>query len=354
MIIYFINLFVVVVAAHLAYKSRSVALARFFLAVAFISMVLVAGLRDKVVGTDTGGYVRYFNRLQSFDDVLEIGSRMGEYGFWTMTWLVHFISDKYVVYLSAIALLVFGAFQWIITEQSLRIDISFFVFITMGFYTFPFNGGRQGVACAIYALAISPLLKGEFIKYACYVFIAFLFHKTAIVLLPLYFIINRPNDFRNIILIILIGLFIGFSINFLVEYASSFDARYSSYAMGGRGGGYGTVAFSLANAAFFFFLKNSIYIDRYRYDRFLNMYLFGIMIGVVSVILGANPNGILRYRFYFTIAIMFLWPIVFRNLSSKSAFIVGLYFVVTYLIYFAMTTSVFSNLVPYIFNRSLF
>jgi len=69
MLVYSINLFIVILAAHLAYKARSAALSRLFIGIAFMSMIMVAGLRDKAVGTDTGGYVGYFNSLLTFDDV---------------------------------------------------------------------------------------------------------------------------------------------------------------------------------------------------------------------------------------------------------------------------------------------
>jgi hypothetical protein len=354
MLVYFTNLIVVVLAAFLARKSKSKILSRFLLGIAFASMVLVAGMRNKSVGTDTSNYVRFFNNIQTFSDAMAFGDQMQEYGFWILNWLVHFVSNDYMVLFFAFALIVIGCSQRAIVAYSESIEISFFVFITMGTYLFFFNGARQGIACAIYSLAIGQMLKRNFIKYLGYVLLAFLFHKTAIMMVPVYFVLNRSNTFKNNLFTIVIGCVTVLFIDSIVGAVSSIDARYAQYGTAGGGGGYFTFGFSCVLGIFFMIFKNSIRIDRYRYDRFLNMFLFGIMIGMVATFLGTDPSGLLRYGSYFNLAVIFMWPIVFKNLTDRlSRFVVGYSFVIFYLIFFVMTTQRFSNLIPYIFNPSL-
>jgi len=48
---------------------------RCLLGIAFVTMVFVAGLRDKSVGTDAGYYVRDFNKIQKFADVVDITAK---------------------------------------------------------------------------------------------------------------------------------------------------------------------------------------------------------------------------------------------------------------------------------------
>jgi hypothetical protein len=355
MLFYFIMLFVVVLSTQMANRIKSPSTeSRFFLLIAFSSMVLVAGMRDRTVGTDTGSYVRYFNDMRTFADVVVTSGKMWEYGFWLLTWLLHFISDQYVVYLFAIALIVVGCYQWSIVAYSENIGISFFVFITMGFYTFFFNGARQGIACAIYALAIGPLLERNFKKYLAYVLLAFLFHKSAIILLPVYFVFGRANTLKANMLILLTGCMVAYFFQQIVEVGAQFDARYEGYATAGEGGGYYTVAFVCALCLFFLLFRRSVRVDKDRYGLFLNMLMFGTMVGVVSSFLSTNPSGFLRYSVYFNIGSVFLWPIVFRNITDRSSkLLVGYFFVVGYLVYFALTTQRFSNLTPYTFNQSI-
>ncbi len=354
MLVYFINLFIVVLAAFLARKSKSVILSRLLLGVAFTSMVLVAGLRDRSVGTDTGDYVSYFNKVKTLEDVDTVGKKMGEYGFWVMIWLIHFISNEYITFFFTIAIIVVICYQRSIVAHSDAIEISFFVYIAMGIYSFCLNGARQGIACAIYALALSPLLERKFIKYCIYVFLAYLFHKTAIMMLPVYFIFNKANTFRINLIIVLVGLTSAVFYENILAFASSIDTRYEAYGAVGRGGGYFMIGFTSVLGIFFFLFKKSIHIDRAQYDRFLNMYLFGMMISVVSMVLSTNPSGLLRYSLYFNVAAVFLWPIVFKNIPDRlSRFVVGYIFVIGYLVFYMMTTTAWSNLIPYKFNPSL-
>jgi len=354
MIVYFSVLIVVVLAAFIARKSESKILSNCMLGIAFITMVLAAGLRSRIVGTDTGAYVYIFSKVRTFADVMSYGGDMQEYGFWGLNWLIHYISNEYMVLFFAIAVIVIGCYQWAILKYTESIEVAFFIFITMGFYLFFFNGARQGIACAIYSLAIGPMLKRNFIKYLGYVILAILFHKTAVMMLPMYFVFNRPNTFKNNLFTFVLGCIAVLFIDKLVGVASSIDARYATYGSAGGSGGYVSFGFTFLLGAFFLTFRDSVRIDRYLYDRFLNMFLFGVMIGMVSTYLGTDPSGLLRYAIYFNIAAIFLWPIVFINLHDRlSRFVIGYSFVIFYLAYFVLATQKFSDYIPYFFNPSV-
>jgi hypothetical protein len=351
MLIYYFSLIVVVLAAFLARRSRSPAISRAFLGIAFASMVLVAGMRDQNIGSDTGNYVRASNQIQTFADAMKIGE---DYGFWILTWLVHFISDQYVVYLLAIAMIVVGCYQRVIVAHSDDIVLSFFVFITIGPYVFFFNGARQGIACAIYALSIGAMLKRNPVKYVVYVLVAFLFHKTAIMMLPVYLIFTRANTFKNNLVIASIGVAIAVFTEFATVIAPGLDMQYSMYLASGEGGGYYMVGISAVVSVFLLIFKKSVSIGRDRYDRYLNMILFSLMIGVISSVFSLNPSGLLRYVVYTGIAGVLIWPIVFKNLPDRRERIAaGYLFVVYCLVMFTLTTERFSDLAPYKFNPSL-
>jgi len=279
---------------------------------------------------------------------------MGEWGFWVLTWLAHLVSNEYAIYFTFIALVFIGCCMRAITLYSSSIAISLFVFISMGFYGEVFNGARQAVACGFFMLSIGPMLEGNFKKFLGFILIAFLFHKTAIMTLPAYLIFNKPNNLRNNLLIVLIGCVGLVFFERIVEIASTFDERYAEYANTDIGGGFKTVAFSVATAVFFLLFRSHVQIGRAWYDRFLNIFLFGVMIGIVSSILNANPSGILRYRIYFSQFVCFLWPIVFKNIPDRaSKFLVWYIFIWVFLTFFVLTTQRFSNLVPYEFNSHI-
>ena len=350
MLVYLITLFVVVLSAFLAEKSKSVFVSRCLLGIAFVTMVFVAGLRDKSVGTDAGYYVRDFNKIQKFADVVDITSKRQEYGFWILIWLVHLASNEYMFFFLAIALIVVACYQRVIVAHSANIGVSFFIFIAM-FYTFFFNAARQGIACAIFALAIGPLLKGNFRKYVGYVLLACLFHNTAIVMLPVYFLVNRACTFKNSLIIVLVACFMLFFADKIIAFAATYQPRYAEYGEKGMGGGYLSVSFTVANFIFLYLFKKSISIERKQYDLFLNMLLIEVLIGMGAAFMGTDPSGLLRVCVYLDFANILIWAIVFKNLTTPlSKFVVGYSFFLVHFTYFVLATNRFSNLVPYSFN----
>jgi hypothetical protein len=355
MLIYFITLFIVILAVHMAGKTKSqIRISRLFLFSGFAAMVLIAGLRNRSVGTDTGNYVRSFSSIWTFDDALAYGNKYGEYGFWLLNWCVHIISDEYMALLMAIALIVVGCYQRAIILYSRNWTISFFVFIAMGFYTFFFNGARQGIACAIYALAIGPLLERKLRAYVGYVLLAGLFHKTAIMMLPVYFIFDTTNTTRKNVLIILIGIAVAAMFQGIVGLGAQIDARYASYGTAGEGGGYLIIGLTAVLGVFFFMFKKHVNMERERYELYLNMFFFGAVISVVSALLSVNPSGFLRFSMYFNVSAIFLWPIIYKNLISRSSrMLFGYLFSTCYLVLFYLTTERFSNLIPYTFNPAI-
>ena len=73
MLVYLIILFIVITAVYVAYKARRLpGASKVLLGIAFVVMVLAAGLRDQSVGTDTAQYVEYFDQAQSFEQVLDL------------------------------------------------------------------------------------------------------------------------------------------------------------------------------------------------------------------------------------------------------------------------------------------
>lgn len=327
---------------------------RVFYFLAYVTMVFVAGLRNKSVGTDTGGYCQYFDKLQYLDDVVKIGEETQEYGYWIMNWLVHFISDQYMTLFIVIALIVIGCYQRMIIAYSANIVISFYVFITMGIYTFFFNGARQGIACAICALAIGPMMERNLIKYLGYILLACFFHKTAIIMVPVYFIFNKYNTLKSNILYGIIGITGFLSLQAIVDLGTELDARYATYADAGEGGGNYIIAFSCLLTLFFLAFKKKVHVHRGQYNLFLNMLIFGTVLSLTSFVARINPSGILRLALYFNVSIIFLWAIVFENITNRgNKMIVSFVFFVGYLAFFQLTTEKFSNLVPYTFNPSL-
>ena len=354
MIVYLFVLLATCIPAYSARYCKSKFGCRVLLAIPFVCAVLVAGLRHRAVGTDSGGYVRILEGTASFEDVLEKTAATGEFGFSLLTFCVRVVSTHYLLYFIVLAVIVVGFYYRSIYSYSLNKVVSLYLFVTMGFYTFFFNGARQGIACAICAVSIGALVKRRFALYCLIVLCAALFHKSAIIMLPVYFLVVRRSNWMTVSAYCCFAVAIALSMESLVYFASEFDSRYATYAVSGEGGGFLIVAFNVLLALFFFFQKESVKLSRYTYEIYLNMLILGALAGLVSALLKVNPSGILRFLMYFNVSVIFLWPIVFRNIREDSQRLTyQCVFYIGYLVFFILTTMRFSNLVPYIINDSL-
>lgn len=316
-------------------------------------LIAFSGLRDRTVGTDTGNYVGWFHRINSVEDALLFNI---EKGYTLLSFLGTIIYDNYASVLLLTAVLVVGCYFKTIFAYVKRYELGIFVFISLGFFTFSFNGARQGIAIAICFLSLIFLIDRKLVPYLLLIALAMQFHKTAIVAVPLYFLAREKVGWREILFILLgMAIFTGF-LSFFTQIASQFlDERFASYSQEHRGGGHVTVAFLLVQALLFFVFKKQVSEGERLYARLLNIYLFGLIPAVASVVSGVNPSGVLRLSGYFSHVAIILWPMVFCSYSKLgNKLIFGIGFSFCALLYFYLTTSAFSGLTPYRINMSVF
>lgn len=80
---------------------------------------------------------------------------------------------------------------------------SMYIFLFSGFFNHSLNIMRQSIATAIFLYAIKFIFERKFIKYVISIAVSFLFHKTAIIFFPIYFLYGvRFNIKRSIIILI--------------------------------------------------------------------------------------------------------------------------------------------------------
>lgn len=319
MLAYYICLLVVTLAACLAQRpEEGKQTARLWIFVAFAAMVLVAGMRGSSVGTDTGGYTRNYE-AEKISTLADVWDRRSEPGYFMLALAARCASDNYWAILTATAVLVIFCYMWTIYRVSVNPAISLFVFITMGYYTFFFNGARQGLAAAVYCLALTSLIAGRFRRYTFFVAIAFLFHRTAILALPLYFVFRRKCSFWYVAALTVGAAIVVCFLHVFLSLGVFINERYSIYAqMEATGGRWLTVFYVLLSVFFLLFKPAITAEDRRVYDCFLNMLIFGTTVYVGVAISGAYVE-LTRFAFYFQIASVFLWPLAFKSAQMPSS-----------------------------------
>src|SRR5690554_497559 len=244
MIPYLVLLFSIVAVAYVGRRFGSQGVRRFSVLLIGGLLVLFAGLRDRTIGSDTSIYVSWLNSVNSFEDLLAFHNEIG-FGFLVL--VGSSLSDGYAAYLLVIALVAMTFYLIPILKLIPRYEIAIFVFISLGFYTFFFNGARQGVAAAICFFAMPWLLERKAIPYFLAIGFAALFHKTALVALPLYFIAASRVGWRELLLVVAGAVFLSLTLSSFTQLAAILlGEKFAAYGQAGEGGGEVKVAFLVA------------------------------------------------------------------------------------------------------------
>lgn len=320
---------------------------------AALPLVIITGFKHIKVGTDTGSYVYYFNKIQTFADVLAIADKNGEIGFWLLNFLGHLLTDDYFIIFTLSAIIVACCYFYTLITFKLG-ALSLITLLLIGPYYFQLNGNRQAIAIAIFSISIIFIIKKQPLNYIASIFIGFLFHKSIIICLPLYFIFKDDIKPRKMAVITLLFLLVLVFFQTFVNFAAGVDDRYSTY--GDQQETHGGVVVSLFNILLFcWFLLcrhiNGHILANRKFDILLALYFLGVLISLLSIVLKVDPSGFLRLSLYFIQMNIFLVPMTILSFrDNNTRYIISMSAVFLMTLYFYMTTSTFSNLTPYRFN----
>lgn len=345
---YLLLLFAVVIIAYLGRRYGSRSLQLISLSLIVLLLIVFAGLRDRLVGTDTSSYVSIFGEVNSFSDIW----RTTEVGFNVLMLLAKSISTNYAAMLILIASITVSLYVSAITHMTKRYETALFLFITLGAYTFAFNGARQAIAAAICFFALPWLLKRKPIGYFLWIALAFSFHHSALIAAPLYLLATPRTGWRQLSAIaVATAAAIVFLKVFVQLAAELLNDRYVSYAVASEGGGVVVSTFLVIQGLVFFLLKEKVVDTNGNYQRLLNIYLIGFIPVIAAVVSNVNPSGLLRLHPYFAYTAILLWPMIFQSIKNQhERNVLGFAFILFYITFFYMTTSAFSDLAPYVIN----
>lgn len=346
MIPYLVLLFVVTGLALVGKRSGHTARAP-YISMILLVLILFAGLRNVSVGTDTGTYRYLFETVYSVDDVW----RTTEIGFNALMVLCAEISTGYAVILTAVALITVSCYVRGILRMTEHYHTALFLFITLGAYTFFFNGARQGIAVSLCFLALPWLLDRRPVPYILMVGVAALFHHTALIALPLYAFAQPRVSWRQLAFLgVGVVTMVAFLTVFVQLAADLLDDKYAAYSEETEGGGVLMTAFLVAQGLLLFFSGKRINNSDIRYARLLNVYLIGLVPVIAAGLSSVNPSGLLRLHFYFSHTAILLWPMLLSRLEKGRRNLLLLVLGVVAVAFFVLTTTTFSDLVPYRFN----
>lgn len=221
---------------------------KILLLIAILIPAIVAGMRADTIGTDVRTYIgplQYFAASSNnFAEYINYNGLLfnGEYllrfekGYLSLIYLCSRIDKSlfltfFVSELIILSTLIIGLYEFN-KKYPLSIGLGFFIFLTF-FYNLSFNLSRQCIAIFILFLGFNFLIRKEWIKYIITIFIAVLFHNSAVIgvffLFIYYFLDDKAKDNNNlftsselkVLMITIIGLVILFMPSLIKHIFSS-------------------------------------------------------------------------------------------------------------------------------------
>ena len=301
----------------------------------FLCLVLVSGLRSNI--GDTGAYKYAFITNDFTWDYIAAQKDIG-FGIVQMVLKKYTNDPQSMLFVTAFItnlLIIIGFYKY-----SRMIELTLFVYITSGYFITTMNGIRQCLAAAITFSATKFLIEGNFKKYLLAVVLASTFHQTALLLIPIYFIVRRRAWTKATLLLILLAIVIvlGFNIFSELLFTVIQGTQYGDYQNFSEGGANVIrVAVEGAPLIIAFFGREKLRSIMPHSDIIVNMALLSLVFMIIS-----TQNWIFaRFSIYFSLYqfILLSWAVkLFKENSQKLVYFGVLVLYVIYHYYDSVIT----------------
>lgn len=309
----------------------------------WLGLFLIMALRAETVGNDLSRYIESYKNI-AFTDLWETRTEIGYVYFLKVLDFFNITSQGYIVVTS---FFISSLFSWFIYKYSNKIGYSFLLHVTIGLFAITLSGIRQSMAISIILIAINFVLARKFISFTFLVFIATLFHQSAIIFFPAYFLFSIGiKNYKSMIYLILTIVVLFFLSNNIFSYVGFFTPeRYSSRYLISEQGSSGMnllpilFRFSLPIILILYWKFQNVKINMIPK---IDIYFF--VLGIVSVVisvLSLNLSVIDRLSYYYYVPLMVLIPNILNRYKKNDIgnynIFIGLIIILS-ILYFSIST----------------
>ncbi|WP_419876219.1 EpsG family protein [Candidatus Pristimantibacillus sp. PTI5] len=187
MLIYIILLLILFMAAIIFLFNKKTKNRFIFLLFAFVPTFLISAFRSYNVGADTLAYVVLFDELKrmSIQEILNWNIYF-ETGYLIFNHIIQYFTMNNQAILIVTSLIIISSVFLLIYKYSVSLFFSVYLFITLAFYYNSMNIIRQYIAIAILTYSLSLVKKRKLVPFIIVVFLASLFHSSALIFSIVY------------------------------------------------------------------------------------------------------------------------------------------------------------------------
>ena len=180
----------------------------FMLLITMIVIIAVSGLRANI--GDTHAYIEGYKSLANFNGFNENSK---DIGFTIFTLFLYKISTnpQFMIFMTSFITQFFNIYN--LYKYNNAFELSIYMYITSGYFLTTMNGIRQSLVAAILFACTKLIIKGKFKIYLLIVVILSTLHGSALIMIPIYFIVRKEPWSKNTLIIVLLS-----SMAFLMFY----------------------------------------------------------------------------------------------------------------------------------------
>ncbi len=362
MIVYLLTFLTVLYLSALAQQSYAVYLGKGILNNGFVDrkkrvywlfilliaavLIFVAGFRYRV-GADYGNYMSMYARLKNnwVDELI----RFQEPGLAVICKIASFIYDDYATMFFLVSLITIWLYVKTIAKNSTTILFSILLYIFVGSWAGSFGAIRQYCAAAIIFAGHRYIYNKKIWKYLLVIIIAILFHRTAIIMLPVYFTANKKISFKLVAIIIMATIAVRYSYDYIFAFMSGYKGTdQSGYAY--MQTQVNTLRVLVALAPIVLYIGCSRKVRSEPETQFYSMLLF---VNAAFMLATSNSSYLARAGIFTEIYPVFAFPKLLAGYEAKTHSLLIALVIVLYFIYFIyqLYSSSSLNMFQWIFSR---
>lgn len=321
--------------AYLPIKRRNL-----FYLLLIVLFLIVGGFRYKV-GTDFGAYSSLY-QVELYELINKFRT-LDEPGIFLITFVCRYMWDEglFVIFIEN-AIITLLVFKGIRSYGFKNITMTLLMYIFYCGWLFSFNGIRQAFAMAI-IFAFSKKDEGKWIiRYIIVVFVAFLFHKSALFMAPILLIAHRKINIKQVVLIVFFASVIPtvgeVALNYMGLTMDSTDLYFTRDINPLRI----AVAFApLILLAFLYIKSQKVFFEENYF--IINM----VIMNAILTFMTANSAYMNRFARFTAMYIMIFMPKFADRLTAKSKILFNIVIISLYFILFLFEVKSSGNLLPF-------
>ncbi|MFK4785465.1 EpsG family protein [Fusobacterium sp. MFO224] len=312
-----------------------------------IALVIFFGFR----GPFTSDYINYKEYFELYKkiSILDIVTTNvpQEKGYVLLNKIIQIFGGDFVTLQVIIGIIIIGLIFREIYKESSYVWLSVFLYVIARQYYASFNITRQVLASAIIFSGSKYLYERNFKKYLIFILIATFIHRSSIIMLPFYFILNMKNN-KKLNLTILAGFILVFeNIKKLLEIITKYYFKsYSASSFGMSGFNYKNIVLPVG---ILLFVMANRYLLKLEDDKKANIWVNSVIYFAFFNLLGTKIMMIERIGHFFLPYSILIIPLIIKkqeNMAIKGLYLILIIFLGFGYNYFSLNNSGYD---PYYF-----